>query len=149
MLLDLFTRKPFLKIVDMNDVLINPTVLGYLRAMTLHGDSGMAKTLNAFQAMQRKVDAKAIIAYANSGEPIGWALLSRETTSQIVEFNPEMGYYFQVYVRQEHRRKGIGTAILAKARTLVKDKPLCVACWNDTSYAFYEKNEDKKVVDIY
>lgn len=148
MFLDLFLQRPTIKVIDMNDALINPTILGYLKALTLHGESGMTMTLNRFQTLERRVEAKAIIAFVEDA-PAGWLLYSKEPTDIIVTFRPEMGVYVQVFVDYNHRRRGIGTALLSKARELAKEEALCVCKWSEEASAFFGRNEHKNVKDVY
>jgi len=59
-------------------------------------------------------------------------------------------YLEDIYVQQEHRRKGIGQQLfnfyLAKAKTLGCGRAeWCVLNWNTPAISFYEKNDAKKL----
>lgn len=140
-------------VIDMNLAIRNPTIHGYLRGMTLGSGSGMNHILDEFYAISKLVDhkpidAKAIVAFSN-GCPAGWGLYSREVTSNtLISYSPDMGVHFQIYVIPRHRRKGIGSAILDKAREMALTQKLCVCYWDDCSTSFFDKNKNKDVINV-
>jgi GNAT superfamily N-acetyltransferase len=136
-----------LKTIDMNKILKDPEALKGLRALTLRptweGPSGMNTELNSLREISktRKVEAKAITAWLN-GDMIGWSLCSKES-SDFPFMNGSFegkGVLFQVFVDHRFRRKGVGTALLRRARRVCKEK-LTVCPWDDRSYSFFEKHK--------
>jgi len=140
-----------LKTIDMNDVMGNAKLLTSLQELTLNGVSGMQMTLERYQDILDRGDeirAIAIVAYAWSN-PIAWGLLSWEPDEEVVDFDSSLGVYFQIFVRHDYRRQGIGTEILARARKIVGKERLNVSCWSAGATAFYQSNADKKLIDLY
>lgn len=81
-----------------------------------------------------KNERKAILFIAwRQGVPIAWTSLTFRPWDSLVQVG--------VYVHPKHRRKGIGTRLLAKARAWTKRKgrSLCCHPWNEAGDLFYSK----------
>lgn len=133
------------KVIDMNEVMKDSSLLRSLSRMTINPISGMSKSLMEFQKLERKIDAVAIVAFIKN-KPIAWALHSKEETSTIVKFCPEMGIYFQVFVDYPYRRRGIANQLLLKSKELANGTSINVADWSKTSSKFYH---NKNVTNIW
>lgn len=143
MLMDSRIMKENIKIIayDMNYVLKEPALLCRLRELTLHSGSGLNHELNAFSEIvkTRMVHAKALSAYLDD-RMVAWALLSKEPSTFMFwyeSFKAGDGVLFEVYVEPIHRRKGIGTALLNKAKFICSDKKICICPHDYASNNFY------------
>jgi GNAT superfamily N-acetyltransferase len=139
---------------DFNLVAKKPVLLNKLRKLTLHGRSGMNHELDHLidDAKIRNVNAKVLLAYYKR-ELIGWALLSREKSDfnfprSYYGFNPVDGVLFEVFVDHLHRRKGIGSALMKKARQKAGPLKLCVVPWDYQSERFYMNFKHYKNIEI-
>lgn len=127
---------------NMNFVLAEAPLLATLRKLTLHSRSGLNHELNNFQEIIkiRPVNAKAIVAYLDE-EAVAWALLSKEASTFYfrngIEFNAGHGMLFEVYVALHHRRKGIASKILERARLIAGQQRICIAPHDSQSDSFY------------
>lgn len=130
----------------MNFVLNEAPLLATLRGLTLHSYSGMNHELNNFQQIIkiRPVNAKVLVATINE-EVVAWALLSKEASTfkfrNNTEYNAGYGLLFEVYVDEAHRRKGIASAILQRAKIIAGTQKICIAPHDLKSSYFYEKNK--------
>lgn len=143
------TASKILKIrtYNMNSVLIDAPLLTQLRGLTLHSRSGLNHELNNFQQIMkiRPVQAKALVAFFDEDPPMAWALLSKEASTftfrNRTEYNAGYGLLFEVYVSEQHRRKGIASAILKRAKIVAGQQKICIAPHDYKSEAFYEKSK--------
>lgn len=132
-----------LVVKDFNNIMTNPNLLKKLRTLTLNPGSGMSNELNNFTwiVKERPVNAKAILAYKKE-ELIGWALLSKEPSAYCFNFQlgftPADGTMLQIYVLPEHRRTGVGSRLIRRAKQQSGQSTLCIVPWNPTSEAFYK-----------
>ena len=131
----------------MNVVIKTPDLLKQLRELTLNNYSGMNGELDAYEntIRFRKIKARALIASLEK-RIVGWATLSKEPSNFSFKntntcFNSDMGYLFEVFVDPAHRRKGIGTSLLNRAKLLTFGRSLCVCPHDERSNAFFDKNE--------
>mgnify|MGYP001619169783 CR=1 FL=1 len=140
-------KKIKIKNYDINLILKEPILLSRLRELTLSPRSGMNYELNNFKkiANVRPVQASALVVYLEN-EIIAWALLSRENSKfsfkNFTEFNAGHGILFEVYVDHAHRRRGVGSILLKKARKIANGTRLCIAPHDYPSDRFYEKIVD-------
>ncbi len=129
----------------MNFVLNDAPLHAQLRALTLHSRSGLNHELDNFQRIMkiRPVQAKALVAAFENEAPIAWALLSKEASTfkfrNGTEYNAGYGTLFEVYVSEPYRRKGIGSAILKRAKIVAGQQKLCIAPHDYKSDSFYEQ----------
>jgi GNAT superfamily N-acetyltransferase len=147
-----------IRATDFNLVAQRPELLEKLRKLTIHSGSGLNYEMNRMlkDVQTRPVRCKVILAYQSHKvwapkELVGWAIVSNEDTkfyffgtlaTKGSYFKKEDGWLFQVYVDPKHRRQGIASAILKKARKIVKKEVLCVCPWDYRSTAFYEKQPE-------
>jgi GNAT superfamily N-acetyltransferase len=144
-----------IRATDFNLVAQQPELLKQLRKLTIHSGSGLNYEMDRMikDIQTRPVRCKIILAYHqpkpfSTRELVGWALLSNEDSKFYFfgtmatngsRFKKEDGWLFEVYVDPKHRRQGVASAILKKARKITKKEVLCVAPWDYRSTAFYEK----------
>lgn len=127
---------------SMNFVLNEAHLLATLRRLTLHSRSGLNHELNNFQKIIkiRPVNAKAIVVYLDE-KVIAWALLSKEASTfhfrNGTEYNAGYGLLFEVYVAEDHRRKGVASQILKRAKLIAGSQKICIAPHDYKSHAFY------------
>jgi|SRR5208282_1112618 len=122
-----------IKSVEMDDILRDADLLTVIRRLTLGGESGMNRALNYYQVLRatRPIRAHGILAYYN-GEPIGWALVTRE--SDQYSFLEKDGHAcVQVYVDYPFRRNGVGCSLIKTARELYQDT-LHVYDWSNPKF---------------
>lgn len=133
-----------IELKSFNDIVLDKELLSNLRNLTISSYSGMNYEMNnILRTVQvRPVKAHALLAY-ESNELVGWALLSEEPSdysffTRHEGFSPNRdGIMFQVYIHPEHRRKGIGTKLLSKAKRLAALKTLSVCPWDTNSIGFF------------
>lgn len=128
---------------DFNEIVHEKELLNELRRLTLTPSSGMNYELDRIIhfSKERPVKAQALLAYRHK-ELVAWAILSEEPSNYFYNnggFNPEDGVLFEVYVQPSHRREGIGSQLINKAKNLVGDKKLCVCPWDGNSHCFFSK----------
>jgi len=134
-----------IEIFDFNSVYKSNKVMSELRRLTLGSWSGMNYELDnlSILAKQRKVKVKVITA-KRQNKMVGWALLSKEDSNFPFErsnfVSKRDGALFEVFVDPKHRRTGIATALLKKARKHTGSSHLCVAPHDRKSNAFYDKH---------
>lgn len=138
-----------IEMIDMNVALKDSNIMNNFRELTLDGfpQSGLNTELNMFEriVLDRPVDASAITVYDEVGSMIAWALCSREPSD--FEFSipfEGQGVLFEVFVDYNHRKKGIGSALLKKAHEMFPEEQFYVCPWNYTSDRFYTKNGSNK-----
>ena len=108
-------------------------VRAILSKLTLHEDSGMSISIRNIEN-QRWPDVP-IIMVKNRGEIIGWCLLN-EIPRFWMNFNTKKPE-FQMFIAVDQRRRGYGTALLAKAAEVWGN--FCVCPWDEGSEAFFRK----------
>lgn len=144
----MLTSSPFtIRVRDFNLIFRNKKIISHLRSLTLQPDSGLNNELNDLTtlALNRKVDAKVIMGYYDK-RLVAWALLSKEYSSWYSNYWGKMtGALFEVYVKPEYRRKGIGTALIKSAKKHAGPHKLSVCRWDSISHEFYNRvYEDNK-----
>ena len=128
-----------IEVIDMKSCLSNPTIMGYLRGMTLDEFSGMSIMLDEFMHGRYARDAKAIIAFIDN-LPIAWALYTLEPDEYgDILFNENAEAYFQLFVRPECRRRGIGSVLFLKGQELAAGKKIGVSAHDVNARAFFSK----------
>jgi len=132
-----------IRCADFNIVMKKPTLLKKLRKLTLYPYSGMNYEITSLESLSKKrpVKCEALLAFYD-GELVGWALLSRETSSfgfSNKPFKEGDGILFEIFIEDAYRRKRIGTKLLQIARRKSNGDKLCVAPWDFGSTRFYEK----------
>lgn len=130
--------------MDFDLVAKQPELVRKLRKLTLDPYSGLNHELTQMltAAETRSVQCKVILAY-RFRKLVGWAILSKETTTYRFSrsptgFNAEHGVLFQVYVDPEYRRQGIASEIYKKAQALANRELIHVCPWDSRSHYFYE-----------
>jgi ribosomal protein S18 acetylase RimI-like enzyme len=136
---------------DMDVILRNETLLATARSLTLYSTSGMNIALNRFQTMTAvpaanvSIKAKGIFAY--KGElAVGWCLLTQEGDG--MDFCPEEGYScVQIYVAENCRRQGIGTAMLNEAIRISSGQIIKCYQWGEPQFfdPFIKQNNFQSV----
>ncbi len=94
-----------------------------LKRLTLVGSSWMRGALN------QKLKGTIIIARNDDDKVIGWAMLSiRDGHLQVT-----------IYVKGKFRRRGIGTALLTRAKLIAKRRGKTLVCcpWDSVSTTFF------------
>lgn len=142
----------YLKVVEMEKILKDADLHMRTRALTLGAHSGMNKALDYYQKLikERPVRAKGIYAYyhpfACAELAVGWALLTHESDNMCFYAN-DGNACVQVFVEDDYRRHGVGTALLKKAAELSQDTLLRVYEWSNYSFfaPFMQKHNFKSV----
>ena len=145
------------KTIPLSEVFANSKLHRQLRKLTLDHWSGMNYELNYLERTNeiRSIDAKAILALVDD-KIAGWALLSNEDGANCVyesnhlgigltSYKAFQGSLFEIYIDRSHRKQGVGTAILKKAKRLTPRKKLVVVPWDTASRKFYTKSGGNKV----
>jgi GNAT superfamily N-acetyltransferase len=133
---------PRLRIEDFNSVAKKPELLKKLRNLTLHRTSGMNHELNELLLLvkDRTVNCKIMTAYKGR-KLVGWALLSKEESDFYFPchdgYQPHWGALFEVFVDREHRRQGIATAMLKRAKKECGEEKICICPHDYTSREFF------------
>lgn len=137
-----------IKVVDFNLVAKQPDLIAQLRDLTIAPHSGLNHELTqlGLKAMEREVNCKILLAY-RWNQLIGWAICSKEDsdfifTSEETRFRAKNGWMFQLFVKESHRRQGIGSEIYKKAVEIVGTEKLYVSPWSNASYHFYSNFPD-------
>jgi len=132
-----------IRCADFNVVLKKPALIKKIRSLTLNPFSGMNYEISSLENLSkiRPVKSEALLAYFD-GELIGWALLSRESSTYHFahhQFRTGDGVLFEVYIDPKYRRQGIATKLIKIARRKSNGDRLCIAPWDFGSARFYEK----------
>lgn len=140
--------------LDFNLVAKQPDLLQKLRQLTLNPLSGLNYELNRMvqDAEHRFVDCKILMAY-RLRDLVAWGMLSKESTdfffsNDTPSFDARRGWLFEVYVGEEHRRKGIASELYKTALHAVHGEMMFVCPWDHKSEAFYRKNSGGNVRQI-
>jgi GNAT superfamily N-acetyltransferase len=151
-LTNLFSLK--IKTEDFDIVVKKLELMKKLRELTLHPHSGLNYELNHLtkSSETRSVNAKVLLAY-HKRELVGWALLSREKSDFYFQntydgYDPARGTLFEVFVAPDHRKQGIGSALLKSARRKAGSMRLCVCPWDYQSERFYQNFDHYKNVKM-
>jgi hypothetical protein len=143
------------KTLSLSKVFADPKLHKQLRKLTLDHWSGMNMELNYLERTNeiRPVDAKAILALVDD-KIAGWALLSNEDGTNCVyessrggftSYRAFQGSLFEIYIDRSHRKMGVGSTILKKAKRLTPNKKLVVVPWDGASHKFYAKSGGSKL----
>ncbi|HAI76861.1 MAG TPA: hypothetical protein DCM08_11495 [Microscillaceae bacterium] len=107
---------------------------------------GRNLSVQAFEAILKQPAAFPLIwlAYAQSGEAVGYMQLNRSYTPQLFE-NQQVIQLKRIYVLRSHQQQKLGKALLAQAQQLAIDQKMegiWLICWTDNhqAIAFYKKN---------
>lgn len=142
-------HKDVVELFDFNKVYKNKSFILKLRDLTLHDYSGMNHELNALTDLvkTRKVNAK-IITATRGGVIVGWALLSKENSNfrfGLSDFDAKRdGALFEIYVHPKHRRTGVGSLLIKKARRHAGSAKLSIAPHDTAGNNFYKKHQSYK-----
>lgn len=136
-----------ISVLSLSEIADNNDLISKIRDLTLNPYSGMNWELDNLlpQTKYRDVNCKAILCYFES-QMIGWALLSQEPSDfgfyNSDGFDPKRdGALFEVYVRPDYRRFGVGTKLLEKAREIADGINLCICPHDYKSTAFYNNRQ--------
>lgn len=139
-----------LRATSLNIVARNESLLSKLREMTLNDYSGMNYELNNLLPLTEKndVNVKIVLGYLND-KLIAWSLLSSEDsdfyffrTKKI--FSSKDGVMFQIFVKDQYRKMGVGRQMLKFARYKTKGQTLCICPWDPASDSFYNRLKNNK-----
>jgi GNAT superfamily N-acetyltransferase len=126
-------------VIDLRTCLKNPTIMGYLRAMTLHQNSGMSILLNEFIHGKHTGEGKSIIASID-GSPIAWSLFTTDKDDyNDISFDREAETYLQVFVKPEYRKLGIGSSLFLKGQELAANRSIGLSKHSPEAIAFFNK----------
>jgi len=134
---------------DFNEILNSPILMGRVRSLTLHANSGLNFEIDHLidqTRLKKRVKAKAIVAYKND-EAIGWLLMTREEAGRYTPsgntFKASFGVMVQLFVDHEFRKQKIGTNLVKIARKHSGPYKLCVCPWDYKSEKFFSSRSFK------
>ncbi len=134
-----------IKVLDFSLVAKQPDLVAQLRELTIAPHSGLNHELTRMlkDVQEREVNCKIILAYRWK-QLIGWAICSKEDsdfifTSEETKFRAQNGRMFQLFVKESHRRQGIGSEMYKAAVEIAGTERLYVSPWSNISYHFYSK----------
>lgn len=121
-----------IKLVTVSVADLTPVEYKMCSDLTLRGEGTMQGALARARARHDRF-TYAIMAWEN-GDFVGWCLFFK----RIPVIEPEV-YSAHFYVRQSHRRRGIGTKLIKKAYSM-SDRPLVTGVGRAGSNEFFAKH---------
>ena len=92
--------------------------------------------------VQDKEETNAFVFLAKKNNTIcGWALIFPKINQ----------FFFQVFIKEKYRRKGIGTKLftMAERHVIKKNKNMFIFPWDNTSLNFYKNQNPRAIFNIY
>lgn len=135
-----------IKSLNIKSAFKNKELINKLSRLAFSKSDGMLRdridTIKSAVAIDAKVDGRVIYAIFNK-EIIGWGLLLDDRRKRW----SEDGTSIMLYVKAVFRRKGVGSAILEKAKKISKSK-FKIFPHDTKSNKFFSKNLDRKKMRI-